>query len=171
MRKPRAPAWKVLRAQREDQRATKPRLAVVVDRVDEPWPIWVAKRANGTVVKLCAEHLMRDVTLSDAAPAAEGSCAFCSEPVSPTRHAVERWLSRVGGASATEAGMAILNFCAHAYTPDPAPAWVGHLRDEGELLMNIRYDGVCLVKRRGTRGGGFATSIISTVLTSAGKTP
>jgi hypothetical protein len=144
---------------------------VVVDRDMEPRPIWTARRPNGTSVKLCATHLMSDVTLSDAAPADEGSCAFCSELVSPTRHAVERWLERVGGDSATSAGMAILDFCAHAYTPSTAPAWVKHPITEGELLMNIRYDGVCLVKRHGTRGAGFATSIIATVLTSAGPMP
>jgi hypothetical protein len=143
---------------------------VVVDR-EEPAGIWTAERANGSKVLVCATHLMAGSDLTNAAPAAEGSCAFCSELVSPTSHCVERWLERVGGRSATEAGLQILEFCAHAYTPSMPPAWVVMGEGEGELLMNLRYDGVCLVKRRGTRGRGFDTALIATVLTSAGPTP
>jgi hypothetical protein len=142
---------------------------VAVDTDDDPSSVWLAKRPNGSEIRVCATHLMSDSGLSNAAPAAEGSCAFCSELVSPTRHAVDRWLERVGGRSASEAGLQILEFASRAFTPATTPKWIAHSVGGDVLLLNARYAGIALVKRRSTRDP--AVPLIVTVLTSAGPTP
>lgn len=136
----------------------------------EAQPVWLAKRANGSEIKVCAVHLLADVSLSDAAPADEGTCAQCSELVLPTRHAVARWIERVGGRTNTEAAQQILAFVATAYTPTATPKWLWTPPSDGELLLNLRWSEVGLVKRR-TSLRGFETAIIATVLTSAGPHP
>ncbi len=145
------------------------KVASAVDTAEEKQPIWLARRPNESEVLVCATHLMADNGLRDAAPAAEGICALCTELVLSTTHAVERWLERVGGRNATQAGMQILEFVASAFTPATPPNWLHPPPAEGAvLLLNARYNGIALVKRHGTRGAGFDTAIIATVLTSAG---
>jgi hypothetical protein len=159
------------RAERLVSKRRRPAQALAaVDTVDDVSPIWLAKRPDGRgEVLVCATHLMKDSGLSNAAPAAEGSCCvFCTELVSPTRHAVDRWLKRVGGRNATEAGLMIMEFAAKAFTPAITPAWIEGEATADELLLNLRYDGVALLKRRSRDP---AVMSIVTVLTSAGPNP
>jgi hypothetical protein len=147
------------------------KLEEVSDRPDAEQALWLATRRSERI-RVCGHHLLADPDLINATPADGGRCAQCSEVVLPTRHAVDRWLLRVGGRTATEAGIMMLEFVRTAFTATSTPKWLRTpLDDKSELLLNVRWSEVGLVKRRSIRGADFDCAIIATVLTSAGPTP
>ncbi len=155
---------KVERLRSNTKRPTRPQ---VEDREMGEQPVWTATRRGERIV-LCAHHLLADANLSDAAPATEeGRCDRCSEVVVATEHSIRRWLERVGGRDHTEAAGLIMEFASRAFTPMTRPRWLTAPPVAAEMLMNLRWDGVVLLKCRGTRGHKDS-SIIVTCLTSAG---
>jgi hypothetical protein len=130
------------------------KLEDVVDTPELARSIWLARRRNGSPVTVCGLHLLEDSNLSDATPvahAAEERCDRCQEFVGLTHHSVSRWLERVGGRSATEAGQQMLAFISQSFTATSTPRWIRVLPTDCELLLNLRWTGVVLVKN--TSGG------------------
>ncbi len=144
---------------RSNQRRPAKAVVEVVDREELP-PVWQARRRNGTAVVICALHLLEDDNLVDVTPAGEGSgCDRCTQFVELSHHAVSRWLERVGGRSMLEASNQLLEFLSSAFTAFTTPRWIRTTPVDAELLLNVRWQGVCLLKRNGA---------VLTVLTSAG---
>ncbi len=111
-------------------------------------PIWVATRPDRRRIKVCGTHLMTEPDLRDIAPASSGHCVVCREPVTPSRHAVERWLQRVKPGTPESAGLAIIEFASDAVTADSPPRWVSTLDAAIEVVLNDRRPGVALLKKR-----------------------